>query len=334
MDGWISAWREEKRARSRRRSLFLFLLALALVLVGTGWGVTTFTWKRVTLAADGQEKVLRTWARDVGQLLQEQKVTLNPEDQVTPPLDTPLRKGMYIEVKRAIEIRILADGQERTIRLLPTTVQEALSRAGILLGPEDRVEPEREKILTPGDVIKVTRVEVRTESTEEELAYGVVRRPDPELEKGITRIIQRGQKGLQRTEYRVVYEDGQEVKREAVKQEVLKAPVPEVVAVGTLSQASRGGQSFQFKRAFWATATAYTHTGRRTATGAIPRVGTVAVDPEVIPLGSRLYIEGYGFGIAQDIGSSIKGERVDVFLDTEEAARRWGVRRVKVYVLE
>lgn len=334
MDGWITSWREEKRLRSRRRYLFLFLWALVLVLVGTGWGVTTFTWKKVTLAADGQEKVVRTWARDVERLLQEQKVTLNPEDQVTPPLNTPLRKGMYIEVKRAIEVRILADGREKLIRLLPTTVEEALSRAGILLGPEDRVEPDREKIIRAGEVIKVTRVEVRTETVEEELAYGVVRRQDLELERGITRIIQRGQKGLQRTEYRVIYEDGQEVKREIVKQEVLKAPVPQIVAVGALSQVSRGGQTLRFKHAFWATATAYTHTGRRTATGAIPRVGTVAVDPEVIPLGSRLYIEGYGFGIAQDVGSGIQGERLDVFLDTEEAARRWGVRQVKVYVLE
>lgn len=334
MDGWISAWREEKRMRSRRRSLLWLLAGLALLLVGTGWGVTTFAWKKVTLAADGEERVLRTWARDVEQLLQEEKVNLNPEDRVTPSLNTPLRKGMYIQIERAVEIRILADGQEKRLRLLPTTVQEALAQAGILLGPEDRVDPDREKMVMGGEVIKVTRVEVRTETAEEELDYGIVRRPDPELEKGITRIVQRGQKGMQRTEYRVTYEDGQEVKREILRQEVVRAPVPEVVAVGALTQASRGGYNFRFQRVFWAIATAYTYTGRRTATGTVPQVGTVAVDPEVVPLGSRLYIEGYGFGIAQDVGSSIKGERIDVFLDTEEATRRWGVRRVKVYVLE
>ncbi|MGI9952575.1 ubiquitin-like domain-containing protein [Moorellaceae bacterium AZ2] len=334
MDGWITTWRQEKRARSRRRFFFLFLLVFLLLLVGTGWGVANFGWKKIVLKVDGEERALRTWARDVRQLLEEQGITLHPGDEVVPPLATPLAGGMGVEVKRAVEITILADGGEKRLRLLPTTVQEALAQAGIALGPEDRVEPDREKVIGQGDTIRVVRVATRTEVTEEELDYRVVRRPDPQLEKGITRLVQRGQKGIQRTEYRVTYEDGQEVKRELVSQTVLKEPVAEVVAVGTLSEVSRGGHIFRFKRVLWATATAYTHTGWRTATGTVPRVGTVAVDPSVIPLGSRLYIEGYGYGRAEDVGSSIKGDRIDVFLDSEEATRRWGVRRVKVYVLE
>lgn len=81
-------------------------------------------------------------------------------------------------------------------------------------------------------------------------------------------------------------------------------------------------------------ATAYTHTGNRTATGTMPRVGVVAVDPKVIPLGTRLYIDGYGFARAEDTGGAIKGDKIDLFLDTSEEAKRFGRRWVTVYILK
>ncbi|HWI54098.1 MAG TPA: 3D domain-containing protein, partial [Desulfobacteria bacterium] len=89
---------------------------------------------------------------------------------------------------------------------------------------------------------------------------------------------------------------------------------------------TRGGRAVKF------VATAYTYTGYRTATGANTRRGIVAVDPRVIPLGSRLYVEGYGYGVAADTGGAIKGRRIDVFLESEAAARKWGRRSVDVYI--
>ncbi|MCG0277347.1 MAG: ubiquitin-like domain-containing protein [Thermanaeromonas sp.] len=335
MDGWITAWREEKRLRSRRRSFFLFCAALLLLFVGAGWGMFSLPWKKVALEVDGQEKLLRTRAKTVEQVLAEEGVTLAPEDEVNPPLLTPVTRGLRIQVKRAVPVRILVDGGEREIRLVPGTVGQALERAGVHLGPLDRVEPaDTEKLVEPGETIKVIRVEVKTEMVEEEVGYQVIRRQDPGLEIGTTRVLQQGRKGLKRIEYRVTYEDGAEVKREVVKEEIVREPVPQVIVVGTLREVSRGGYTLRFRQALWVTATAYTHTGNRTATGTVPRLGTVAVDPQVIPLGSRLYIEGYGFGRAEDVGSSIRGERIDVFFESLEATRRWGVRRVKVYILE
>lgn len=80
-------------------------------------------------------------------------------------------------------------------------------------------------------------------------------------------------------------------------------------------------------------ATAYSYTGSRTFTGTWPQRGTVAVDPEVIPLGSRLHVEGYGPGRAEDTGGAIKGNIVDVYVESEAAAREWGRRQVEVRVL-
>lgn len=82
------------------------------------------------------------------------------------------------------------------------------------------------------------------------------------------------------------------------------------------------------------TATAYTHTGNPTYTGVYPRIGTIAVDPKEIPLGSKMWVEGYGYGIAQDTGGSIKGKKIDLFMETKQECFNWGRRKVKVYLLE
>jgi len=81
-------------------------------------------------------------------------------------------------------------------------------------------------------------------------------------------------------------------------------------------------------------ATAYTWTGNRTATGTWPSRGTIAVDPEVIPLGTRLHIEGYGEGIAEDTGGAIKGEIIDLYMEDRNEALSWGRRQVEVRIIE
>ncbi|MBK5446366.1 3D domain-containing protein [Peribacillus sp. TH24] len=74
-----------------------------------------------------------------------------------------------------------------------------------------------------------------------------------------------------------------------------------------------------------------------TATGidlkANPDAKVVAVDPSVIPLGSKVYVEGYGYATAEDTGSAIKGNRVDIFIPNEQDALNWGVKNVKIQVL-
>ena len=80
-------------------------------------------------------------------------------------------------------------------------------------------------------------------------------------------------------------------------------------------------------------ATAYTWTGSRTATGTWPSRGTVAVDPRVIPLGSELYVEGYGPAVAADTGGAIKGQIIDLYMDSYEEAIQFGRREVQIEVV-
>ncbi|MFJ7508958.1 LysM peptidoglycan-binding domain-containing protein [Peribacillus simplex] len=74
-----------------------------------------------------------------------------------------------------------------------------------------------------------------------------------------------------------------------------------------------------------------------TATGvnlkANPDAKVISVDPSVIPLGSKVYVEGYGYATAADTGSAIKGNRVDIFVPNEKDAVNWGVKNVKVQIL-
>jgi 3D (Asp-Asp-Asp) domain-containing protein len=80
--------------------------------------------------------------------------------------------------------------------------------------------------------------------------------------------------------------------------------------------------------------TAYTWTGQRTKSGTWPAIGTVATDPEVIPLGTKIWVEGYGEAVAEDTGGAVKGNIIDVYLDTESECWQWGRRMVEVRILE
>lgn len=77
-------------------------------------------------------------------------------------------------------------------------------------------------------------------------------------------------------------------------------------------------------------ATAYTHTGNQTYTGTWPSRGTIAVDPSRIPLGTKVWVEGYGWATAEDTGRLIKGDIIDLFHDTEKECWDWGRQKVTV----
>lgn len=79
-------------------------------------------------------------------------------------------------------------------------------------------------------------------------------------------------------------------------------------------------------------ATAYTHTGHKTFTETWPHRGTIAVDPKVIPLGSRIWVEGYGWGLAEDTGGLIKGQIIDLFMETKREALNWGRKNIIIRV--
>ncbi|MEN6349812.1 MAG: 3D domain-containing protein, partial [Syntrophomonas sp.] len=156
---------------------------------------------------------------------------------------------------------------------------------------------------------------------------------DNNLERGLSKTIRNGQNGMAVNTVAITYHNNVEVKREIVGSKPLKEPVNKVIAMGTITSVSRGGLRLDFKEAKVMNVSAYTYTGHNTATGKAPEVGMVAVDPSLIPLGTRMYIEGYGYAVASDTGGAIKGDRLDVFMESEDQCVNWGIRTKKVYIL-
>ncbi|MGE5553891.1 MAG: ubiquitin-like domain-containing protein [Betaproteobacteria bacterium] len=304
-----------------------------------------FTRKEVQLTVDGETRRVVTHRRLVRTLLSSQGIRLGPADEVIPSLASPLKQKMKVVIHRAVPVTVQVDGQ--TLRLLTPkqTVREALLAAGVAVGKHDRLEPSAEAPVTAGDKIVVHRVERKEVRQLVELPFAVLRRQDPDLERGQERVVRAGSKGLKERTIRVITEDGKVIARSLVAERVVREPQPQLVAVGTKKvvrtlRTSRGDYRYVERRVMIATAydpgprsigpraTGHTYLGLKAG------YGIAAVDPRVIPLRSRLYIPGYGEALAGDIGGAIKGNRIDLCFDTYEEAIRFGKRKVEVYVLE
>jgi len=312
------------------RILLIFLILSSAAAVGFA-----AVHKEVIIEDDGKKIEVSTFAGNVEELLKQEGIKLNPGDKVSPGLKEAISEGSKIVVSRGFDVNIVLDGEKyKTVKTTQMKVKDILENAGIKPGSNMIVKPSLNSVIEEEATIYVTRVTTKEVVIKEEIPYDTHKKRDGLLQKGKTRIVQKGAKGIKELTYRITVAKGKVIDRDLMKVRVLKEPVSEIIAVGTLNTISRGGSRFRYKKVIDVIATAYTHTGGNTATGKWPGRGTVAVDPSVIPLGSRLYIEGYGFGVAQDVGSSIKGSRIDVFFESKSAALRWGRKRVKVYILE
>ena len=299
----------------------------------------------------GVRLVLHTTARTVGAALSEAGITLEAGDQVVPPPETPAVAGLRVLITRAQSLLLIHDGQERAVRTRAARVADLLAAEGITLGPLDRVEPALDADVRAYARVRVVRGWETVEELLEQLPFGEAWQPDPALPVGEVREVRAGRNGTVRLVVRRLFEDGQEVESRVVAEQVLEPPRDRVLAFGTRSPEGKphidGLPALGRVRAVLTMlATAYDpgprSTGKSpgspgygvTATGLPAGYGVVAVDPRVIPLGTRLYIPGYGFAIAGDTGGAIVGQRIDVGFATEQEALNFGRRMVDVYILE
>ena len=304
-----------------------------VVIFLTGAAIYTTLEKEVIIREEDKTVEISTFAKTVEELLVNENIVLEPEDVVMPSPDTKLRKGMQITIKRAFPVKITVDGQEITVKTQPNAVVNLLTKAKIDLGEKDKIQPALCDYISKNDEITVTRVDQKVTTEINAIPYEIVSRKDFNLPLGEKKVTQKGEEGQEEVKTIEILENGKVVSTKT-ESKILKAPKPQIVLTGTVQLASRGGVDFSYTEKRRMMATAYTHTGNRTATGTIARVGAVAVDPKVIPLGTKLYIDGYGFARAEDTGGAIKGDRIDLFLNTAEETKRFGRRWVTVYILK
>ena len=183
----------------------------------------------------------------------------------------------------------------------------------------------------------------------EEVNFNTVKRLNSSLEAGTTQTVREGEAGEKAVTYKVRYEKGVEVSREVLSEEITKEPVDKIVEYGNKNATANAPVNtgkLDYKYVLTCNATAYDLSAEenggyagQTATGVPLDKGVIAVDPRVIPLGSRVYIEAldgswsYGYAVAADTGGAIKGNRVDLCYRTRYECIQFGRRPCRVYVL-
>lgn len=239
------------------------------------------------------------------------------------------------------------------------TISQLLARLNIVPGPLDMIGVD---FSGSGTVLTVASELTFYQKDTEDVPYETTRVANPTLAKGTEKVKQAGVNGTRDAVYEVVYSGGEQVSRQLVDSSnctTVNQIVEYGTAVSSVSSSDRivkvtknddgsgyltfkSGATMVFSGAKSMTATAYTKgtpgVDSVTATGSIVDVGTVAVDRNVIPLGTRMYIvtkDGsvvYGMSVAADTG--VKGNMVDLYYDTYRQCINFGRRSCSVYLLK
>ena len=267
----------------------------------------------------------------VGQALADLGIRLGSRDAVSPPPESELVPGQHVYVQYASEVRLTISGQQRTVVTHATSVGGLLAEAGLKLEPMDRIYPPTDRPVYNGLTVSLTTIRDVDDVHDVPIEYDVKYVYDDDLPQGDSQVVQAGIDGYLRRQYRSHQVNGKTIYSDLVS-ETLVLPTDAVVALGTYvpltptpqppqlppvfaAPADPGGQ-LNCSRTLRVYATWYTAASAGgdgvTATGTGVYKGIVAVDPSVIPLGTQMYIPGYGFGIAADTGGGITGNMIDL----------------------
>ncbi len=350
---------ERKRNMAKRKKSIIRMAILAVPLVLLLLLSQTAFAQNTYVITDGDRVVVYTSsATDPAAVLDEAGLALGADDTYTTQAGIGISE---IKVQRSVTVTVDNCGEILTVNSKDETVASLLKRLNIRVDSSTAVSAPLEVTVTDGMKITVTRSVHNTETYTAAIPYETTYCYDTTLPAGQESVVTEGADGLLLCTANVVYLDGQETSRTITKQTVIRQPVNKVVAVGTGTDipvskfSDRGlvitedkiilptGEVLTYKSTMQAKGTAYTHTDAGcdfyTATQTYVHIGTVAVDPRVIPWGTRMFIvtnDGeyiYGVSTAEDSGSSIKNDRIDLYFPTTGECIQFGVRDCTIYFL-
>ena len=245
------------------------------------------------------------------------------------------------------------NGTVKTYKTSCKTVKELLSDLKIKVDDDDIVIPDLDTELKSEGKISIIKVDVKVIEKEVEAPFKTIKKKNKELTHKQSKILIQGVNGKNKVKCKEYYAGDKLIKEEVIHVETIVKTIDQVFEEGTKDVFTNDRGDFTARKAIKMVATAYEagprSTGKRpgdkgygiTASGARAKRGTVAVDPRVIPLGTKLYVKSltpgvpdYGFAIAQDTGGAIKGNKIDLFMDTVWECLQFGRRPVMVYILK
>ena len=337
---------------------FYQALAMTLVVVTIFFGITVNAYESTTrivaLVEDGNTTYFSTRNTYVGDFFETMGIPLHERDIVSHEMYEIITEGMEIEITRALPINVRIDGSEENVVFVAapgTTMFAFVNEFRRHTGEEYLFDMSAwHRRLSANDVVELRTVRREWQEHYEEIAQGKEYVETSSLYVGEMEVYDEGVPGRLLVNTLVTFAGGVENNRVRMSEEIVADPVPAIIHVGTAiprgTAVSACGQTFTYARSLIMESTAYTLsfscTGRHpwdpwfgvTASGMMAQVGVVAVDTNVIPFHTRLYIEGYGFAVAGDRGGAIRGNKIDVFKDTMSEALQWGRRHVRVWILE
>jgi len=290
---------------------------------------------------------VETRTTTVGGFLRERGITPQPDDSVSGAPDSPIADGATIVYRPAVPVDIVVDGVSRPLRTSAANVGDALASQRLTPGPHDTVVPALQSAVEPNSVIRVTHTTSWLERLRTPIRPPVLRKYDIGMQPGSQRVVDPGIAGTKETTIEVLQpRPGTAPKRLILAARILRFPRAKVIAEGVggysaLAGIARRGVTGTVRLADAAlkmVATAYTAgcsgCSGITASGRPAGHGIVAVDPRYIPLGTHLFIPGYGHALAGDTGGSIRGNRIDLGFVSHRDALSFGRRPIVVYVLK
>lgn len=310
------------------------------------------TSNRVVINTDGALKTVYTMRTSAESILAQNFITVGDHDEILCLYDD---KGSISEIviHAAFSVTIEADGAETAVEMVRGTVADAFKKADVTVGEYDTANYALADEVTPGMQIVLTRVEKVVTVTTEPIAYETKYYETTLLKNGQKKTERSGVNGEKTVTVTETYSNGVLVDTKT-KEKVTLKPVTAKVIVGSSKAPplsplkfsditlDENGMPTEYKKLISGKATAYgASDGNKTSTGTKPAIGYIAVNPNVIPYGSRLYIRSkdgkhiYGFAIAADTGPSVlKNITVaDLFLGSDVEIYHWGRRDVEIYIL-
>ncbi|MHB0876405.1 MAG: 3D domain-containing protein [Anaerolineae bacterium] len=265
-------------------------------------------------------------------------------DSVWPALDGAPLSGASVWLDRSTPFSVVSGDRRLPVRGQGQTVGEGLASAGIYLFGRDIAEPDLSEPLTPNLTIRVDRISEEVEIVQETSPFETLWEADPELELDQTRMVREGQVGILLRRYKLTYVNGERQDGRLEDWWIQQEPLDRMMAYGTrvvVRDVETPSGPLQYWRRLRVLVTSYSpstagqptsspHYGM-TRTGKKAGNGIIAVDASVIPFGTRIYVPGYGVGVAEDTGGAIIGKHIDVCYDDDDLQiwHRW----VDVYLL-